>query len=210
MTRFKILIASILFLCGVCNAQTITQTSPNMQCANQPALTGSVTASAGSCATTVVTNANLTGVITSSGNATSIASQTGTGTKFVVDTSPTVATPVLTTPTINGYTECADTPTISAGAVTISNTTCTFHKLSLAANTTITLPTPAAGQSFTIQVCYGGVYTVTWAGGGTLSWPAATAPTATSVSGKCDFYVFMAHDTTYTYGQSGGANFTGS
>ena len=43
----------------------------------------------------VVTNANLTGPITSLGNATSIASQTGTGTKFVVDTSPTLVTPVL-------------------------------------------------------------------------------------------------------------------
>lgn len=46
-------------------------------------------------ASTVTTNANLTGVITSSGNATSIASQTGTGTKFVVDTSPTLVTPIL-------------------------------------------------------------------------------------------------------------------
>ena len=43
----------------------------------------------------VVTNANLTGPITSVGNATSIASQTGTGTKIVVDTSPTLITPVL-------------------------------------------------------------------------------------------------------------------
>ena len=60
-------------------------------------LTGSVT-SIGNAAT-VVTNANLTGVITSSGNATSIASQTGTGTKFVVDTSPVLITPDLGTPT---------------------------------------------------------------------------------------------------------------
>lgn len=44
---------------------------------------------------TVVTNANLTGPITSVGNATSIASQTGSGTKFVVDTSPTLITPAL-------------------------------------------------------------------------------------------------------------------
>ena len=57
-------------------------------------LTGGVTGSGtGSFAATVVTNANLTGVILSSGNATSIASQTGTGTKFVVDTSPTLVTP---------------------------------------------------------------------------------------------------------------------
>jgi len=63
-------------------------------------LTGGVTGSGtGSFAATVVTNANLTGVITSVGNATSIASQTGTGTKFVVDTSPILVTPNLGTPT---------------------------------------------------------------------------------------------------------------
>lgn len=54
-------------------------------------LTGGVTGSGtGSFAATVITNANLTGPITSVGNATSIASQTGTGTKFVVDTGPTI------------------------------------------------------------------------------------------------------------------------
>jgi len=59
-------------------------------------LTGGVTGSGtGSFAATVVTNANLTGVITSVGNATSIASQTGTGTTFVVSGSPTITTPVI-------------------------------------------------------------------------------------------------------------------
>jgi hypothetical protein len=43
-------------------------------------------------ASTVTTNANLTGPITSVGNTTSVASQTGTGTKFVMDTGPTVST----------------------------------------------------------------------------------------------------------------------
>lgn len=56
-------------------------------------LTGGVT-SIGNAAT-VVTNANLTGVITSVGNATSIAAQTGTGSTFVVSTSPTITTPVI-------------------------------------------------------------------------------------------------------------------
>lgn len=48
-------------------------------------------------ASTVTTNANLTGPITSTGNATAIASQTGTGTKFVMDTAPTFATTVQVT-----------------------------------------------------------------------------------------------------------------
>ena len=70
-------------------------------------------------AATVVTNANLTGVITSVGNATSIASQTGTGTKFVVDTSPTLITPDLGTPTALVGTNITGTAT----AFTASNVT---------------------------------------------------------------------------------------
>jgi hypothetical protein len=46
-------------------------------------------------ATTVSTNANLTGPITSVGNTTSVASQTGTGSTFVMNTSPTLVAPVL-------------------------------------------------------------------------------------------------------------------
>jgi len=49
-------------------------------------------------ANTVLTNANLTGPITSVGNATSIASQTGTGTTFVMSASP-VLTGTPTAPT---------------------------------------------------------------------------------------------------------------
>jgi len=60
-------------------------------------------------ATTVTTNANLTGPITSSGNATAIASQTGTGTKFVVDTSPTLITPLLGTVTSGNISACTST-----------------------------------------------------------------------------------------------------
>lgn len=69
-------------------------------------VTGNVSGSSGSCtgnaatatlASTVTTNANLTGPIVSVGNATSIASQTGTGTKFVMDAAPTFSTTTLHT-----------------------------------------------------------------------------------------------------------------
>jgi len=134
-----------------------------------------------------------------------------TDTAVTLAATQTLTNKTLTTPTFNGYTECTDIPTITSGAVTLTNTTCTFHKLSLTQNTTITLPTPVAGQSFTALVCYGGTYTVTWAiTSGTLSWPAATAPTATSTSGKCDLYNFASHGTSYTFGNDGGRNFTGS
>jgi hypothetical protein len=83
-------------------------------------LTGGVTGSGtGSFAATVVTNANLTGVITSVGNATSIASQTGTGSKFVVDTSPTLITPDLGTPSALVGTNISGTAAgLTAGNVT--------------------------------------------------------------------------------------------
>ena len=61
-------------------------------------------------ASTVTTNANLTGPITSVGNATSITSQTGTGTKFVVDTNPTLIGPALGTPTSGTLTNCSGLP----------------------------------------------------------------------------------------------------
>jgi len=51
-------------------------------------------------ASTVTTNANLTGPITSSGNATSVNAQTGTGSVFVMNTSPTIVTPALTGPVV--------------------------------------------------------------------------------------------------------------
>ncbi len=57
---------------------------------------GTITASLNgnaSTATTVTTNANLTGPITSVGNTTSVASQTGTGSTFVMAASPTITTP---------------------------------------------------------------------------------------------------------------------
>ena len=81
-------------------------------------------------ASTVTTNANLTGPITSVGNATSIASQTGTGTKFVMDTSPTLITPTIgaaTATTINKITVTAPatgaTLTIVEGATLTASAT---------------------------------------------------------------------------------------
>lgn len=56
---------------------------------------GTITAALVGNASTVTTNANLTGPITSVGNATSLAAQTGTGSVFVVQNTPTLTTPVI-------------------------------------------------------------------------------------------------------------------
>jgi hypothetical protein len=105
-------------------------------------------------ASTVTTNANLTGPITSVGNATSIASQTGTGTKFVVDTSPTLVTPTATTTIGVG----AATPSASGAGITFPAT----QSASTDANTlddyeegswTVTL-TPATSGSITMNTSF--------------------------------------------------------
>lgn len=64
-------------------------------------------------ATTVTTNANLTGPITSVGNATSIASQTGTGSTFAMSASPTF-TGTVTAPAIVGSASSAGTLTLNS------------------------------------------------------------------------------------------------
>ena len=91
-------------------------------------------------ASTVTTNANLTGPITSVGNATSIASQTGTGTKFVVDTSPTLVTPTATT-------------TIGVGAATPSTS---------GAGITFPATQSASTNANTLDDYEEGTWTVTW------------------------------------------------
>jgi hypothetical protein len=100
------------------------------------ALTGGVTASGpGSSTATVVTNANLTGPITSVGNATVVASQTGTGSKFVMDTSPVLVAPTATSLAITavgngvrikeGSNAKMGVATLVGGTVTVANTSVT-------------------------------------------------------------------------------------
>jgi hypothetical protein len=85
--------------CGAStNGKMQVHTTPLQYCDNAttPALQY---AAYGTSAGAAVTNANLTGPITSTGNATAVAAQTGTGTTFVMNTSPTLVTPLLGTPT---------------------------------------------------------------------------------------------------------------
>ena len=111
----------------------------------------------------------------------------------------------LASPVITNYTETCYTPS-AAASFTVALSNGTLQKLPTNANCTITLPTSVAGSSYTIIVAYGGAHTLTWAGGSTIKWAGGTAPTATSVSGKSDIFVFMC-DGTNTYGASGGSNY---
>jgi len=124
----------------------------------------------------------------------------------------------LTTPTVKGYIESACTPTITAGAITITvtsiptgcSTISTLQKLSIVTNTTVTLPAPSAGVSYSLLICASGAYSPIFAiASGNLSWPAGSIPTSTATSGKCDLYSFVALGSSYLFG-SAVLNFTGS
>ena len=128
------------------------------------------------------------------------------GTDYVTPTgSETLTNKTLTNPTITNYTETINAPA-AGSAFTVDLTTGTIQKLTTNANTTVTLPASVAGKNYSVIIAYGGVHTLTWAGGGVLKWAGGTAPTATSVNGKFDIFVFTC-DGTNTYGRSGGSNF---
>lgn len=147
----------------------------------------------------------LTGVLKGTGSGSNIAVATA-GTDYVTPTgSETLTNKTLINPTITNYTETINAPA-AGSAFTVDLTTGTIQKLTTNANTTVTLPASVAGKNFSVIVAYGGVHTLTWAGGGVLKWAGGTAPTATSVNGKFDIFVFTC-DGTNTYGRSGGSNF---
>jgi hypothetical protein len=124
-----------------------------------------------------------------------------------VNGSPIAGTnaPTIIKPTIKGYVEQFQSIASSA-AITISPDNGTLIELSIAQNTTITLPAAVAGISYTIIASYTGAYSLSFTGGTNLRWAGGTAPNSTSVNAKSDKYVFTC-GATYTLAQDGGRNF---
>lgn len=144
-----------------------------------------------------------TQTLTLTGDVTASATALSTGT--ISTTVGTLTNKSLTNPTITNYVETLYAP--SAGSsFTVDLSNGTLQKFTTNNNTTITLPSSVAGKSYTLIVAYGGTHTVSFSGGSTIKWSGGTAPTATSVNGKFDIYVFTC-DGTNTYGRSGGTNF---
>jgi hypothetical protein len=109
----------------------------------------------------------------------------------------------ITNPTITNYVETLFSVT---GSATLDLANGTLQKVTTNGATTITLPASVSGKSFTVIVAYGGVHTVAFAGGTAIKWAGGTAPTATSVAGKFDIYVFT-QDGSSTFASDGGRNF---
>lgn len=91
--------------------------------------------------------------------------------------------------TVNTVATGGSTQTIPA--VTVA----TISYITLTANLTLTFPTAAAGQSFTIVLKQDSTpRSVTWPG--TVQWPSGTAPTLTATSAKRDVFTFLCVDGT--------------
>ena len=125
--------------------------------------------------------------------------------KQYVDAAVSGSTAVLTNPTIVDYTEALHAHA-AGSAFTVDLANGTVQKLTSNANLTVTLPASVAGKSYVVMIAYGGVHTLTWAGGGTLKWAGGSAPTPTSVNDKIDIFSFFC-DGTNTFGSTAGQNF---
>lgn len=134
-------------------------------------LTGTASAlNIGGNATTVTTNANLTGVISSSGNTTSITSQTGTGTTFVTSVSPTITGH----PTIEGITSTGATGTgnfVFSGSPTLTSPALGTPSSGVATNLTGTASGLTAGTVSTINGLIAQGTNITITGSGTSGSP---------------------------------------
>ncbi len=115
----------------------------------------------------------------------------------------TLTQKTLTNPQVNAYTEGVTSLGTVAAAATLSIAAGTVITATLTASTatTFTMPTPAAGKSFTLllrQPAATGNGTATFTG---VKWPAAGAPTITAAAGKMDILTFVADGTNW-YGSA--------
>jgi len=103
---------------------------------------------------------------------------------------------------MTSYRETANTPTISAGSLTLNLSLASVFTVALNGNvTSLTISNPASSgnvSSFTLVFTADGTArSVTWPA--SVKWPAGTAPTLTSTNGKKDVFTFFTTDGGTTY-----------
>lgn len=111
----------------------------------------------------------------------------------------------LLNPIITNYVETQFAPA-AGSSFTVNLANGTKQKFITNGNTTVTLPASVAGKAFVIEIQYGGVHTLTFAGGSTIKWAGGVTPTGTAVNGKKDVFGFT-QDGTDTLGSIIGQNF---
>jgi len=133
-----------------------------------------------------------------------------TGTSSVVmNTSPIITTASLINPTVTNYTETRGTATVVTSPLALDLANGTFQSITTkVGSNSLTLPTPSAGKSLTVQVIYASTPTslAFTSPSGSLKYPGAVTPTATLTNGQSDFYSFISDGTNW-YGVQTGANF---
>lgn len=99
-----------------------------------------------------------------------------------------------TNPTITNYTETTYSAN-SSTAITLSLANGTMQLITLTGSPTITMPTAAAGKSFTLILYTGtGSYTVSWS---TVAWAGGATPTVTTTASKKDIFNFYSDGVTW-------------
>ena len=105
--------------------------------------------------------------------------------------------------TVKNYTETTYSAN-SSTAITLSLANGTMQLITLTGSPTITMPTAAAGKSFTLILYTGsGSYTVSWS---TVAWAGGTTPTVTTTASKKDIFNFYSDGTNW-YGAIFGQSF---
>ena len=100
-----------------------------------------------------------------------------------------------TTFTMSGYTETTVAIGNSSTAQTLAITSGTQITCTLTGNCTFTMPTAAAGKSFTLLLKTGaGAFTATFTG---VKWPNNSAPTITATAARMDIISFVADGTNW-------------
>jgi uncharacterized protein YunC (DUF1805 family) len=110
----------------------------------------------------------------------------------------------ITNPTITNYTETVNPITAGTSAsINLANGTVVTFTIS-GGNASISMPTAVAGKSFILILTQdSSARTVTWT---TVVWPAGTAPTISTGSGKKDIFSFFSDGTNW-YGTTIGQNY---
>jgi len=120
-------------------------------------------------------------------------------TNFVASTALTMSNKTLTNPTITGYTETTHNLGTVTTAVTIDLANGTVQRMTLTASTmcTVTMPSAAAGKSFTVMVFQDastGLGSAFFSG---VKWPVTGTPITTPTAGTMDMYTFVSDGTNW-------------